>query len=107
MSLVQDDQNCEETTTLVEELLSRLEIVESKLRKQNKQLKDQKEKLEEQTEKLEEQRESALCRICLDRERNTVILPCGHATCCKECAKPLQNCPICRKEIDKVLEIFL
>merc|ERR1719431_146673 len=48
------------------------------------------------------------CKICLDKKINTVILPCGHACCCRECAVQLQyatwesTCPICRTKINAI-----
>lgn len=46
------------------------------------------------------------CVICLDTPVQTVFLECGHLACCKECAKPLKLCPICRSSIVRVLPIF-
>lgn len=41
----------------------------------------------------------ASCVICLDAERTTVFIPCGHAACCSNCAALVQTCPICRQDI--------
>ncbi|XP_063407171.1 uncharacterized protein LOC134690928 isoform X1 [Mytilus trossulus] len=50
------------------------------------------------------------CQICVDRERDSYLSPCGH-TFCLVCALQVeemgQNCPSCRGEIDKVCSIFL
>ena len=62
--------------------------------------------------KAEEERkrsvESKLCCICLTEERTTLILPCKHMCLCSKCGKDdrLSNCPICREEIEQVMEIF-
>jgi len=47
------------------------------------------------------------CGICLDREVNVVIDPCGHFVCedCTIQAK-LQQCPVCRKGISKWLRVY-
>lgn len=45
------------------------------------------------------------CSICLDNERNIVIVPCGH-TCCSECSKTLTSCMVCRGSIEKKQKIF-
>lgn len=52
------------------------------------------------------------CSVCCDRKINTVLLDCGHACCCSECAtKILESdaklCPVCRCEILKIHTIFL
>jgi len=46
------------------------------------------------------------CKICFERETDTVLLECGHQCCCLECSKNLKNCPICRKTITRVVPIF-
>ncbi|XP_052098764.1 uncharacterized protein LOC127733444 [Mytilus californianus] len=50
------------------------------------------------------------CQICVDRERDAYLSPCGH-TFCLVCALQVenmgQNCPSCRGEIDKVCSMFL
>ncbi|CAC5389974.1 unnamed protein product [Mytilus coruscus] len=53
---------------------------------------------------------SRKCTICMDREKNAVILPCGHTTC-MECAtevylKSNQRCPICRADIEDINPLY-
>lgn len=36
------------------------------------------------------------CCICLDEEKNSVFIPCGHFYCCLSCSKHINKCPICR-----------
>ncbi|GAQ85701.1 Peptidyl-prolyl cis-trans isomerase [Klebsormidium nitens] len=50
------------------------------------------------------------CVICMEREKNALLLPCGHLSACMQCidmvkssAKPL--CPICRQAIEDVIQI--
>jgi len=52
-----------------------------------------------------------VCVICLDRPRDTVLEPCGHACVCRDCAsilcamqatsnsRSLRVCPMCRTQI--------
>jgi len=40
------------------------------------------------------------CVVCLDREREVVLHPCGHYCLCKECSDHLRQCPICRQQIE-------
>ena len=48
--------------------------------------------------------DSSTCCICMDNQIDS-IFTCGHRTCA-ECAKKVQNCPVCKKSIDKVIKIF-
>jgi len=46
------------------------------------------------------------CKICFERETDCVLLECGHQCCCTICSKELKQCPICRKNIARVVPIF-
>jgi membrane protease subunit (stomatin/prohibitin family) len=52
------------------------------------------------------------CVICMDKPKNATLIhgDCGHSCCCLECARSLHanrgNCPICRREIEKVIQNF-
>lgn len=43
------------------------------------------------------------CLVCLDTDKDTVIMPCGHLCVCSDCGKGLvknkHTCPICRGHI--------
>jgi len=45
------------------------------------------------------------CVICFDRPRTALLMPCGHAYMCIECANGLENrtCPVCRTKIEKIV----
>jgi len=52
------------------------------------------------------------CTVCLDRMRDTVLIPCGHICLCYSCAKELvehgpKQCPICRSSIQLINKIYL
>ncbi|XP_061349269.1 E3 ubiquitin-protein ligase SP1 isoform X1 [Gastrolobium bilobum] len=47
-----------------------------------------------------------LCVICLVQEYNTVFVPCGHMCCCTECSSHVTSCPLCRRQIEKVVKTF-
>ncbi|GAB4829772.1 Subtilisin-like protease 1 [Ancistrocladus abbreviatus] len=47
-----------------------------------------------------------LCVICLEQEYNAVLVPCGHMCCCTSCCSHLTICPLCRRQIDKVVKTF-
>jgi len=59
------------------------------------------------TEENRRLKEARTCKICMDHETNTVLLPCGHLSCCESCAKSLSNCPICRNVIRGTVKTFL
>uniref|UniRef100_A0A6B2LUE2 RING-type domain-containing protein n=1 Tax=Arcella intermedia TaxID=1963864 RepID=A0A6B2LUE2_9EUKA len=40
--------------------------------------------------------EKFLCVVCLEREKNTVLLPCSHFLSCSLCSEGLKECPVCR-----------
>ncbi|XP_028396683.1 mitochondrial ubiquitin ligase activator of NFKB 1-like [Dendronephthya gigantea] len=50
--------------------------------------------------------EGQSCVICLTRPRNVVILDCGHICACRECLRQVNNCPICRAEIVRLVPTY-
>ncbi|KAN0009027.1 hypothetical protein ACTFIU_008917 [Dictyostelium citrinum] len=50
--------------------------------------------------------ESDCCTICFDSKINAVLLKCGHCAVCLQCAKKINSCPICRKKIDSVVQMY-
>lgn len=40
---------------------------------------------------------SMQCKICFERQIDTVILRCGHVCVCSKCTPQLKLCPICRQ----------
>ena len=49
------------------------------------------------------------CIICFENESCSLLLPCKHSKLCAKCAlyfKKLNQCPICKTEINKVVRIF-
>ena len=53
-------------------------------------------RLEEENRKLKEAR---TYRICMNHGMITLLLPCGHLSCCEMCSKSLSRCPVCRNII--------
>jgi hypothetical protein len=51
--------------------------------------------------------EARTCKVCMDRDVDTVFLPCGHLVACQECSPKLKNCPICRTFIRGTVKTFL
>ena len=46
------------------------------------------------------------CAVCLDGERNAVLFPCMHASCCHKCSASLEQCPQCRSPVTQMLRIY-
>ncbi|XP_030243735.1 uncharacterized protein LOC115564042 [Drosophila navojoa] len=52
------------------------------------------------------------CVVCLERNKNIVILPCRHLCLCKECAQQLHRlesghrCPVCRTDVYALLPVY-
>lgn len=47
-----------------------------------------------------------LCKICMDAPIECVFLECGHMATCTNCGKVLNECPICRQYIVRVVRFF-
>ena len=47
------------------------------------------------------------CIICMEKERNALLVPCGHIYTCSDCTKIFRKrknaCPVCRATIRKVI----
>jgi len=52
-------------------------------------------------------RDARTCKICMDAEIGTVLLPCGHLVACIACAPSLLDCPLCRAVIKATVRTFL
>ncbi len=53
------------------------------------------------------------CLICASQKVDAAFVECGHMIACLQCANKIKNsgkferkCPVCRKEIKKVLKIY-
>lgn len=47
------------------------------------------------------------CVICLENNKSYLFYPCKHVCCCEKCSNNLKICPICRKNIESGIKIFL
>ncbi|KAI9656161.1 MAG: hypothetical protein M1829_000429 [Trizodia sp. TS-e1964] len=50
--------------------------------------------------------EMQLCQICYEGEIDCLFYDCGHVCACLDCAKQLENCPVCRKTVINVVKMF-
>lgn len=46
------------------------------------------------------------CSICLDAERDCLLMPCRHNVSCTRCIKSVKNCPVCRTPINDIIRIY-
>ena len=60
------------------------------------------------TEKLslDEISDENLCKICMERAIDCVLLECGHMISCVTCGKRLSECPVCRQYVVRAVRIF-
>ena len=54
----------------------------------------------------EKEEERKMCKICYENKKNSVFIPCGHICSCFECALKLEECPLCRMKIEKIVKTF-
>ena len=50
-----------------------------------------------------------LCVICMDRERDILLLPCRHLAVCDQCWDRPEvdvRCPVCRQEVDEEIVVL-
>ncbi|KAL9646474.1 hypothetical protein ABK040_006470 [Willaertia magna] len=66
------------------------------------------ERYNELQKELTEKKEEGLCIVCMDRQIDVVLIPCGHLTLCSHCANHLneKRCPTCRSSIQQVVKVF-
>eukprot|EP01084_Bolivina_argentea_P041290 76184_1 len=59
-----------------------------------------------------DEEDNKLCIVCLENEKDYVIIPCGHICVCKECKEENYDdvddatCPICRCNIEKIMKTY-
>ncbi|CAF0949526.1 unnamed protein product [Adineta steineri] len=47
------------------------------------------------------------CVLCLSEEKRLACIPCGHLATCVPCGHSLRSCPICRREIEAFVRIYI
>ncbi|XP_060079709.1 E3 ubiquitin-protein ligase RNF34-like [Ylistrum balloti] len=53
-----------------------------------------------------EKPEDDICKICMDAAIDCVLLECGHMISCTQCGRRLNECPICRQYVVRVVHTF-
>uniref|UniRef100_A0A336LWP4 CSON006581 protein n=1 Tax=Culicoides sonorensis TaxID=179676 RepID=A0A336LWP4_CULSO len=49
---------------------------------------------------------SSECVICMDAQVKVLFFPCGHLCCCVNCQINLEECPMCRGNIERRIKII-
>lgn len=65
----------------------------------------QKPNLRDELDKSKEEN-NKLCCICLDQPKSIVLLPCGHICVCEGCGKSVQQCPLCRENVQGRSKVY-
>ncbi|CAF1597300.1 unnamed protein product [Didymodactylos carnosus] len=47
------------------------------------------------------------CVLCLESEKGLACIPCGHLSTCVPCGHSLRTCPICRREIEAFVRVYI
>lgn len=47
-----------------------------------------------------------MCQICYGEEIDALFYDCGHVCACVDCAKQVDSCPICRKNVRQVVKMY-
>lgn len=74
----------------------------SKSKKPNRELST--EQILEENRKLKEDR---LCKICLDKDKEIIFVPCGHYVACLDCGLGFEKCPVCRAKIISIVKTYM
>ena len=48
-----------------------------------------------------------LCCVCMDKKIQVVVIPCGHACMCRKCSFRVDNCPVCRLDIQAQQRFYM
>lgn len=47
-----------------------------------------------------------ICKICFEKNKDTLFLPCRHLGTCFDCAKQVKKCPFCIVKIEQCLSVI-
>jgi len=53
--------------------------------------------------------DESVCQVCMERRRNTVVLPCGHVYACVTCMATQRpaKCGGCNGQVERVVKTFI
>ena len=47
------------------------------------------------------------CVVCRKDEKRLACLPCGHLIACTSCARSVRSCPICYRDVEVFVRVYL
>ena len=60
---------------------------------------------------IEKDTQNMSCTICVEKLRNSILIPCNHLVTCFDCSMILKSkeaqCPVCRQNIENIIKIFV
>lgn len=107
IKLASSRQNFTSAADFLEFLDDHVEELKEEMKKMEKPIK------QKTTSSLREETEClyrfSCCAVCVQRQRNIVVLPCGHFALCDKCEKRCLHCPIknCNCLILDVIHTYL
>jgi pSer/pThr/pTyr-binding forkhead associated (FHA) protein len=69
----------------------------------NQHLRNLIKELNQKVQRLQKEKE---CAVCFVEDRDILCEPCNHVSVCSVCVIQLQNCPICRGQIEKTKKVY-
>lgn len=51
--------------------------------------------------------QTSKCRVCKEKPRTVVLLPCSELMLCHDCAKNTNICPHCEEQVTSKIETFM
>ncbi|EFJ19830.1 hypothetical protein SELMODRAFT_152901 [Selaginella moellendorffii] len=90
-----------ERQSLLEHTLS----LQEQLNSSNASLLSEQERADAAVQEAETLKSSWTCRICLNSEVNSLLVPCGHVLC-HSCCSSLSRCPFCRQFVTSIHRMF-
>lgn len=50
--------------------------------------------------------ETLTCCVCMDADKDTVLMPCKHLCVCESCSHDIRTCPLCRVEVTDKIRVW-
>ncbi|KAK4746859.1 hypothetical protein SAY87_025896 [Trapa incisa] len=86
-------------------LLQNVISLQTRLEESQADLLLEQERAEAATKEADAAKAAWTCRICLSREVDVTMVPCGHVLC-RRCSSAVSRCPFCRLQVTKSMRIF-
>ncbi|XP_053396569.1 baculoviral IAP repeat-containing protein 3-like [Mercenaria mercenaria] len=104
---VEDLRNMGIIRPTLDEILDMVEVVQERKQSQQRAAELEQSHFETPLEENLRLKSFVICMSCGKNNVNTLFIPCTHHRVCMECAEPLTECPVCRKNIRQKIRTFL